>query len=90
MYLILHGFSRRNAGDGLLVDLTLEPLEAAGIARDDCALLALDPESFGDLARVHRAVALGTVGSQRRPVARRPALQQRALATLARVVVPVC
>ncbi|MEM7472971.1 MAG: polysaccharide pyruvyl transferase family protein [Pseudomonadota bacterium] len=46
MYVILHAFSRRNSGDGLLVDLTLEALEAAGIDREDCVLLALDPESF--------------------------------------------
>ena len=55
MYLILHGFSRRNAGDGLLVDLTLEALAEAGIERQDCALLALDPGSFADLAHVYRA-----------------------------------
>ncbi len=55
MYLILHGFSRRNSGDGLLVDLTLEALEAAGIDRGRCHLLALDPESFADLEYVHRA-----------------------------------
>lgn len=55
MYLILHAFSRRNQGDGLLVDLTLEALENAGVARRDCVLLALDPESFGDLERVERA-----------------------------------
>lgn len=55
MYLILHGFSRRNSGDGLLVDLTLEAMEAAGIERGQCHLLALDPESFGDLDHVHRA-----------------------------------
>lgn len=55
MYLILHGFSRRNSGDGLLVDLTLEALDAAGIDRNECHLLALDPESFADLEHVHRA-----------------------------------
>jgi polysaccharide pyruvyl transferase WcaK-like protein len=55
MYLILHGFSRRNAGDGLLVDLTLEALKQAGIREAECHLLALDPESFGDLAHVHQA-----------------------------------
>jgi len=53
MYLILHAFSRRNSGDGLLVDLTLEVLQAAGIAPSDCILLALDPESFhGDEIQV--------------------------------------
>lgn len=55
MYLILHAFSRRNSGDGLLVDLTMEALEAAGIARQDCALLALDPESFPEAETVYRA-----------------------------------
>ena len=55
MYLILHAFSRRNSGDGLLVDLTLEALEAAGIDRQACEVLALDPDSFSDLAHVHRA-----------------------------------
>lgn len=55
MYLIMHGFSRRNAGDGLLVDLTYEALGQAGIDRDRCALLALDPESFADLKHVFRA-----------------------------------
>ena len=55
MYLILHVFSRRNAGDGLLVDLTLEALQAADINKDECVVLALDPESFADLAHVERA-----------------------------------
>jgi len=55
MYLILHGFSRRNAGDGLLVELTLEALEDAGVDRADCALLALDPDSFSEPEQVHRA-----------------------------------
>ncbi|SDX79264.1 Polysaccharide pyruvyl transferase family protein WcaK [Ruegeria halocynthiae] len=55
MYLILHTFSRRNSGDGLLVDLTLEALKDAGIAADECALLALDPESFDNPIRVYRA-----------------------------------
>jgi polysaccharide pyruvyl transferase WcaK-like protein len=52
MYLIMHGFSRRNAGDGLLVDLTYEALSQAGIDRKRCALLALDPDSFSDLEQV--------------------------------------
>lgn len=52
---ILHAFSRKNAGDGLLVDLTLRLLEEAGVARRDCRVLALDPASFSDLDDV-RAV----------------------------------
>ncbi len=55
MYVISHAFSRRNAGDGLLVDLTLEALEAAGIPRERCCVVALDAESFGDLANVVQA-----------------------------------
>ncbi|MGB3469654.1 MAG: polysaccharide pyruvyl transferase family protein [Erythrobacter sp.] len=52
---IVHAFSRRNAGDGLLVDLTLELLGDAGIAPEKCRVYALDPESFPDLLRVERA-----------------------------------
>ncbi|MEM1195618.1 MAG: polysaccharide pyruvyl transferase family protein [Pseudomonadota bacterium] len=52
---IIHAFSRRNAGDGLLVDLTLELLGEAGIGPDRCRVFALDPESFPDLAHVERA-----------------------------------
>lgn len=52
---IIHAFSRTNAGDGLLVDLTFEALQDAGVAREECVLLALHPESFGDIAGVLRA-----------------------------------
>jgi polysaccharide pyruvyl transferase WcaK-like protein len=52
---VLHAFSRRNAGDGLLVDLTLDRLERAGAVREQCHVVALDPESFADLPHVHRA-----------------------------------
>ena len=55
MYLILHAFSRRNSGDGLLVDLTMEALEAAGVSRQNCALLALDPDSFPEIEAAYRA-----------------------------------
>lgn len=52
---IIHAFSRANAGDGLLVDLTFEALQEAGIAREHCMLLALDPDSFADIPDVRRA-----------------------------------
>lgn len=52
---VLHAFSRHNAGDGLLVDLTLDALAAAGVKRDRIEVLALDPESFPELDKVHRA-----------------------------------
>ncbi|WP_136657956.1 polysaccharide pyruvyl transferase family protein [Nitratireductor sp. XY-223] len=55
MFLITHAFSRQNAGDGLLVDLTYEALADAGIEGDECALLALDAPSFSDLQRVYQA-----------------------------------
>lgn len=55
MFLVLHAFSRRNSGDGLLVDLTLEALQDAGIDPSRVEILALDPESFDEPPRVHRA-----------------------------------
>ena len=55
MIVIAHGFSRKNAGDGLLVDLTLEVLQDAGIKKEDCVVLALDAESFNDLDKVEQA-----------------------------------
>ncbi len=54
-YLVLHAFSRRNSGDGLLVDLTLEAMADAGIAAGEIEILALDPESFENFPPVHRA-----------------------------------
>lgn len=54
-YLVLHAFSRRNSGDGLLVDLTLEALADAGIDAAQIEILALDPESFEDFPPAHRA-----------------------------------
>lgn len=52
MIAIIHAFSRRNAGDSLLVDLTLQELERAGLQDHECCIFALDPDSFGDLPRV--------------------------------------
>ena len=54
-YLILHAFSRRNSGDGLLVDLTLEAMADAGISAAQIEILALDPDSFDDYPPVHQA-----------------------------------
>lgn len=54
MIAIIHAFSRRNAGDSLLVDLALERLERAGIPRRDCCVFALDASSFDDLPCVER------------------------------------
>lgn len=55
MFLMLHAFSRKNSGDGLLVDLTLEALHDAGIDQSQVEILALDPESFSEPPAVHRA-----------------------------------
>ena len=54
-YLVLHAFSRRNSGDGLLVDLTLEAMADAGINAAEIEILALDPESFDGFPAVLRA-----------------------------------
>jgi hypothetical protein len=55
MIIVAHAFSRKNAGDGLLVDLTLDRLERLGIARSECVVVALDPESFSDHGSVVQA-----------------------------------
>lgn len=52
MLAILHAFSRKNAGDGLLVDLTLALVERAGLDPANCRLFALDAASFPELAHV--------------------------------------
>jgi polysaccharide pyruvyl transferase WcaK-like protein len=57
MVVITHAYSRRNAGDSLLVDLTLSLLERAGVPPADCMVLALDAESFGNLTHVRQVPA---------------------------------
>ena len=59
MIAVIHAYSRVNAGDGLLVDLTLQRLARAGVAPADITVLALDAASFADLPHV---VKLGTSG----------------------------
>lgn len=44
--LVLHGYSAHNAGDGLLVDLTLDLVREALGNDADITLIASDPESF--------------------------------------------
>jgi polysaccharide pyruvyl transferase WcaK-like protein len=56
---VIHAYSRVNAGDGLLVDLTLQRLARAGVAAADVTVVAMDAASFADLPRV---VKLGTSG----------------------------
>lgn len=52
MLAVLHAFSRKNAGDGLLVDLTLRLITDAGFDPAHCRILALDAASFDDLPNV--------------------------------------
>lgn len=52
MLAILHAFSRKNSGDGLLVDLSLALVERAGLRAADCRIFALEAASFPDLAHV--------------------------------------
>jgi polysaccharide pyruvyl transferase WcaK-like protein len=54
MIAVTHAFSRRNAGDSLLVDLTLSRLERAGVPASECCVIALDAGSFHDLPHVHQ------------------------------------
>jgi polysaccharide pyruvyl transferase WcaK-like protein len=59
MIAVIHAYSRHNAGDGLLVDLTLRRLAGAGVRVEDCVVLSMDPPSFADLPHV---VKIGTRG----------------------------
>jgi polysaccharide pyruvyl transferase WcaK-like protein len=52
---VIHAYSRSNAGDGLLVDLTRERLRRTG--HEDVVLVALDPDSFPE---VEKRLGLGT------------------------------
>jgi polysaccharide pyruvyl transferase WcaK-like protein len=56
---VIHAYSRSNAGDGLLVDLTLERLRRVGVYPEDVLLVALDPDSFDELPHRMRAGARG-------------------------------
>jgi len=56
---VVHAYSRVNAGDGLLVDLTLERLARVGVTPVACTIVALDAASFADLPH---AVSVGTPG----------------------------
>jgi polysaccharide pyruvyl transferase WcaK-like protein len=75
---VIHAYSRRNAGDGLLVDLSLERLERAGASRTECEVFALDAGSFADLPRVHQ---VGVPGRRPSP-AMLPATGQLAASAL--------
>jgi polysaccharide pyruvyl transferase WcaK-like protein len=48
---VLHAYSRTNAGDGLLVDLTIDRLARVGVGSEDVFLVALDPDSFPEVSQ---------------------------------------
>ena len=55
MIALIHAYSRTNAGDALLVDLTLDRLRRLGIRPNECTVFALDSDSFSStLPRVRR------------------------------------
>lgn len=56
---VLHAYSRTNAGDGLLVDLTIERIARLGVGLEDVLVVALDPDSFPE---VPRRTGVGTRG----------------------------
>jgi polysaccharide pyruvyl transferase WcaK-like protein len=56
---LIHAYSRTNAGDGLLVDLSLERLSRIGVGSDNVLLVALDPDSFLEPARRMKVGARG-------------------------------
>lgn len=64
---VLHAYSAKNAGDGLLVDETLKLLGAAGVPKEDIFVLASDPDSF---SRLHGHVfsAIEPAGNGRLPI----------------------
>jgi hypothetical protein len=62
---VIHAYSRTNAGDGLLVDLTLERLARAGARSSDCVLFALDASSFSELPEVRQIGMPGRTPSPR-------------------------
>jgi polysaccharide pyruvyl transferase WcaK-like protein len=92
---VLHAYSRTNAGDGLLVDLTIDRLARLGLGLDDVVLVALDPDSFPEIP--HRA-GIGARGRgmswELVPAARRgvalaaSALVRRRVGEVARVLAP--
>lgn len=69
MIALVHAYSRHNAGDGLLIDLTLEHLRRVGVPREDCELFALDASSFHDFPSVHQVGVAGRKPSPQMVVA---------------------
>lgn len=55
MIALIHAFSSRNGGDGLLVRLALKRLGAIGFEEDEVTIVALDAESFAGFAKAVEA-----------------------------------
>lgn len=64
MIVLLHAYSRSNAGDGLLVDEALALLERAGVPAHEVHVVAADAESFADLNNVRPALARNSGASR--------------------------
>jgi polysaccharide pyruvyl transferase WcaK-like protein len=62
---LLHAYSTRNSGDGLLVDLSLALLHEAFGPQTRVSIIAADPESFSPALDVHPAPVLADAGIKR-------------------------
>jgi polysaccharide pyruvyl transferase WcaK-like protein len=62
---LLHAYSRRNSGDGLLVDLSVALLREALGERTQVSIVAADPASFPEYEDVIAAPVMGYAGSAR-------------------------
>jgi polysaccharide pyruvyl transferase WcaK-like protein len=56
---LIHAYSRTNAGDGFLVDLTLQRLRRINVTPDEVLMVALDPDSYPEVPRRVKVGALG-------------------------------
>lgn len=62
---LLHAYSRRNAGDGLLVDLSVQMIREALGAHCQITVVASDPQSFTDFDDVLPAPVIARQGVRR-------------------------
>lgn len=62
---LLHAYSRRNSGDGLLVDLSVKMLREALGEHIDVTIVAADPASFADCGAVLGAPVIAERGAAR-------------------------
>lgn len=62
---LLHAYSSRNSGDGLLVDLSIDLLKQAFGEKTRVSIIAADPASFAQYADVHPAPVLAETNISR-------------------------